>query len=218
MSPARTIKALELAPGVVLRHPRRDDMAEYTDARLASRDFLERWEPIPPQGTRPFSPAQFRRFLETSNSDLSQRFLVCLLGTGAIVGQVSLNSICRGAFQNCTIGYWIAQPWAQRGYMTQALRLGLEFGFRKLKLHRIEANIMPRNAPSKALAKRVGLRYEGTSPRYLQIAGAWEDHEHWAMTAEEWPAARDAAVREAALRVSTLRASSSTPARSPAST
>jgi hypothetical protein len=34
--------------------------------------------------------------------------------------------------------------------------------------------------------KKLGMRYEGIAKRYLRIAGTWEDHEHWAITAEEW--------------------------------
>jgi ribosomal-protein-alanine N-acetyltransferase len=55
--------------------------------------------------------------------------------------------------------------------------------FRRLRLHRLEANIQPGNAPSVALAKACGFTREGYSPRYLKIAGRWRDHERWAIVA-----------------------------------
>ena len=45
---------------------------------------------------------------------------------------------------------------------------------------------MPRNAPSLRVLAKLGFRREGRAERYLQIAGAWEDHEIFALTREEW--------------------------------
>ena len=72
------------------------------------------------------------------------------------------------------------------GYSSQGVRLVLRRAFGPLKLHRVEANIIPRNKASVGLAKKVGFRLEGRSPRYLKIAGIWEEHLRFAMTAEDW--------------------------------
>ena len=74
--------------------------------------------------------------------------------------------------------------------MMEALGLALVYGFRQLRLHRLEANIQPDNAPSIALVERLGFTREGYSPRYLKIAGRWRDHERWAILAEQWRAGR----------------------------
>ena len=60
--------------------------------------------------------------------------------------------------------------------MTEAVRRVTEIAFTDLALHRVEVNIMPRNAASLAVAERAGFVREGLSPRYLQINGKWEDH------------------------------------------
>ena len=65
--------------------------------------------------------------------------------------------------------------------------------FTGLRLHRLEANIQPANAPSIALVRRLGFRREGTSPRYLLVDGQWQDHERWAVLADEWTALPPAA-------------------------
>jgi ribosomal-protein-alanine N-acetyltransferase len=73
-----------------------------------------------------------------------------------------------------------------RGLMREALSLVLTTAFDEMGLHRLEANIQPGNARSRALAQGLGFRQEGFSPRYLRIGGEWRDHERWAILAEEW--------------------------------
>ena len=86
----------------------------------------------------------------------------------------------------------------------------LRHAFGRLGLHRVEANIQPHNQPSRVVAQRNGFQLEGFSPRYLQIAGVWADHERWAITIEDW--------RAATIRESGGGASRSSPARSRPST
>ena len=54
-----------------------------------------------------------------------------------------------------------------------------------------EAAIVPRNTASRRVAEKLGLREEGTSERFLQIRGVYEDHVRYAITVEEWHARRD---------------------------
>ena len=69
---------------------------------------------------------------------------------------------------------------------TEAVGAVLRFAFGPLGLHRVQAGVMPRNAASIAVVKKLGFREEGLSARYLQIAGTWEDHVTFAMTSEDW--------------------------------
>ncbi len=45
-------------------------------------------------------------------------------------------------------------------------------------LHRIEANIMPKNSASMKVVKKLGFYDEGLAYQYLKINGTWEDHIH----------------------------------------
>ena len=62
--------------------------------------------------------------------------------------------------------------------MTEAVNECVRIAFEELGLHRIEANIMPKNKASLGLARKCGFREEGISPKYLKINGVWEDHIH----------------------------------------
>ena len=59
--------------------------------------------------------------------------------------------------------------------MTEGMTLLLGYAFRTLKLHRLEANIQPKNVASIALARRC-----------RKVGGRWRDHERWAITREDW--------------------------------
>jgi ribosomal-protein-alanine N-acetyltransferase len=64
------------------------------------------------------------------------------------------------------------------GYMTEAVKKGIEIMFQDYGLHRIEASIMPRNIRSLKVTQKLGFQEEGLSPQYLKINGKWEDHLH----------------------------------------
>ena len=102
------------------------------------------------------------------------------------MGVCNLSQIFLGNFKSAYLGYWIGAIFAGQGYMTEALDLALSYAFETLRLHRVEANIQPENGDSKALVMRIGFRMEGFSPRYLKVAGRWQDHERWAIRREEW--------------------------------
>jgi ribosomal-protein-alanine N-acetyltransferase len=54
----------------------------------------------------------------------------------------------------------------------------IDVAFGKLALHRIEANIMPRNTASMRVVAKLGFYDEGLAKSYLKINGKWEDHIH----------------------------------------
>lgn len=171
---------------VFLRRPTVDDFQEYTALRRASEDFLRAWEPRPPRGVDPLSRRGYERWLGDADNDVRQRTLVCLAESGRIVGGINLNEIVRGPFQSCFVGYWIGEPFTRRGLASRALPLMLDYAFGAMKLHRVEANLIPTNEPSRRLVQKIGLRLEGVAPDFLRIDGRWRTHERWAITAPEW--------------------------------
>jgi ribosomal-protein-alanine N-acetyltransferase len=102
-----------------------------------------------------------------------------------VVGSINLRNIIRGAMMGASLGYGLAPDAVGNGYMTESVRRVTEIAFTDLGLHRVEVNIMPRNAPSLAVAERAGYVREGLSPRYLQINGKWEDHVRLARVAHD---------------------------------
>jgi len=170
---------------VLLRPPASRDCAEFIALNRASRRF-HRGLVSPPT-----TPEQFAAFLKRSSTETSICVFICLVADGSIIGAMSLSQIFRAGFQNAYLGYYVGAGYANQGYMTEALELLLNYAFRQLKLHRLEANIQPGNVASIALVKRAEFRKEGYSPRYLKISGRWQDHERWAILAEDWRARKE---------------------------
>ncbi|WP_330651588.1 GNAT family N-acetyltransferase [Tepidibacter aestuarii] len=62
--------------------------------------------------------------------------------------------------------------------MSEAIKKGIDIIFNQYKLHRIEANIMPKNKASLRVVEKLGFYNEGLALKYLKINGKWEDHIH----------------------------------------
>lgn len=160
------------------------DRVEFIARSRASRTFHRPWS------SPATTPEAFRKLLERSRREDFEILLVRRREDDAIAGVFSLSQIFLGAFRSAYLGYYAFAPFQGLGYMREALDQILRMAFRKLRLHRLEANIQPGNSASKRLVKRAGFRREGFSPRYLKILGRWRDHERWAITVEEWATIR----------------------------
>ena len=101
--------------------------------------------------------------------------------TDRLVGAVSLFDVIRDSFQAAWIGYSVDQEHNGRGYATQAVQLVTAYGFSDLKLHRLEAGVMPRNATSIRVLEKAGYVKEGLMRRNMYVNGQWEDHWHFAI-------------------------------------
>jgi len=181
---------------VELRGLRAEDWDEWRAVRTRSREWLETWEPLPDPGS-PDPVADHEVFRARCGAWERQRAFDSAYGfgiflrRGELVGEVSLGSVQRGPFQSAFVGYWIDESHAGNGYVPEAVVLTLRYAFEELELHRVEAVIVPRNDRSRRVARKLELREEGVSERFLQIQGVWEDHVRYAITREEWAARRE---------------------------
>jgi ribosomal-protein-alanine N-acetyltransferase len=136
--------------------------------------------------TPPDTPERYNEYLRQAHGARQENFLVVDKISGELAGVVNINDIVRGQFQSAYLGYYAFSPHAGTGLMRQGLHKVITYSFRILRLHRLEANMMPDNKRSIALVEGLGFRLEGMSPRYLKICGRWQDHQRWAILAEEW--------------------------------
>ena len=179
----RTINFSEPLPsvvgeGVMLRTPQVTDYGDWAALRELSRDFLTPWEPTWPVDdlSRSAFRRRIRRYAEDLRTDQGYAFLIIRGSDNALVGGLTLANVRRGVAQASSLGYWMGQPFVDRGYMTAAVRAVIPFAFGTLRLHRLEAACIPTNAASIRLLENTGFIREGYARDYLCINGIWQDH------------------------------------------
>ncbi len=159
------------------------DLGLLKEYLIRNRDFLSPWEPQRQDSY--YTDNNLVHMIEEEIANNSKQnhlsLYVSLKGEKQIIGNVTLSNIIRGVFQSCFIGYKLDKDQVNKGLMSESVAKIIDIAFNELKLHRIEANIMPRNQASKQVVKKMGFEYEGLSKEYLKINSVWEDHEHYAL-------------------------------------
>jgi len=98
-----------------------------------------------------------------------------------IIGNVSVSHIIRGVLQSAFLGYSIDEKENGKGIATEAIQKIIELSFNDIKLHRLEANVMPSNTASVRILEKLNFTKEGFSKDYCRINGKWEDHLRFAL-------------------------------------
>ena len=172
---------------VFLRPPERGDYEEWASIRARSRNFLAPWEPSWPADalSRASYRARIARYAEDWRTDQGYNFFI-FRADEVLTGGVGLSNLRRGVAETASLGYWIGEAFARRGFMTAALPPVVDFSLDRLRLHRVEAACLPTNVPSRALLLRTGFQQEGYARNYLLIDGEWQDHLLFAILREDW--------------------------------
>lgn len=105
--------------------------------------------------------------------------------TGRLMGYVMFALILRFNVQSGRIAYSLFNNYWKRGYGKEVVDAALGFGFSKLKLHRLEAEIKPNNRASVSLVKSLGFQSEGIRRGAVYYNNKWHDNLVYAILAED---------------------------------
>lgn len=137
-------------------------------------------------------PADFEDMLSCTGLHTPARSLaVVVMVGGDLVGHVGLRLTHPRHDAVASIGWVFTPRVAGLGYATEAAGALIDAAF-AAGLHRIEAHVDPRNAPSARLCERLGMTREAHFRRDWWNKGEWADSLVFGLLAEEWPAARAA--------------------------
>lgn len=161
----------------VLRPVRIGDGAALSRAYLSNRDHLAPWEPTRAEAffTVASQEQSAKQCVDDASAGRSIRFVI-ESDDGEIRGRMNLNNIVRGAFWSADLGYWVDASRLRRGLAGRAVALIAEYASAELRLHRLQAATLLHNLGSQRVLAANGFERIGLAPKYLRIAGEWQDH------------------------------------------
>ncbi|MBT2494121.1 GNAT family N-acetyltransferase [Microbacterium sp. ISL-59] len=161
----------------ILRPVRIGDGAALSRAYLSNREHLAPWEPTRDESFFTID-SQERHAQECVTDAASGRSIRFVIESedGEIRGRMNINNIVRGAFWSADLGYWVDVARQHRGLATRAVSQILEYSRTELRLHRMQAATLLHNTGSQRVLLGNGFARIGLAPKYLRIAGEWQDH------------------------------------------
>ncbi|TYL45794.1 GNAT family N-acetyltransferase [Nocardioides sp. BGMRC 2183] len=178
---------------LVLRPIRTDDepdLGYYRDPEVC------RYLPFPPVDDDQLRERIERLAGATSPSRPGEALHLAAVRDGRVVGDVMLRLTTRltehEAPSVAEIG-WVFSPGAAgHGYATEAARAVVDLGFQHYGVHRIMAQLDPRNTASVRLCERLGMRHEAhTRADFPGWDGTWSDTGVYGLLRSEWSVTRD---------------------------
>ncbi len=104
--------------------------------------------------------------------------------TGQVIGVCSL---CKVSWEHLSaeLVYWIGKPHWGQGFITEAARKVLEYGFLELGLERVCVGCFACNTASRRVIEKLGFIYEGTARGEYKKLGVRYDTLHFGMLRED---------------------------------
>jgi len=161
----------------MLRPVRLGDGPALSRAYLANREHLAPWEPTRTEVffTVAAQEQHAQQCVDDAAAGRSIRFVI-ESDDGEIRGRMNINNIVRGAFWSADLGYWVDASRTHRGLASRAVAQVIEYSLSELRLHRLQAATLLHNLGSQRVLLGNGFERIGMAPKYLRIAGEWQDH------------------------------------------
>lgn len=129
---------------------------------------------IPP----PFTVKQAQVFIKKTKKEeekgISYYFGIEHKVNGKLIGMINLVKIDKKN-KNAEIGFWLAEEYQNKGLAKESLNLILDFGFKELKLERIEGRVFHKNRPAQKLLEKTGFKLEGRLRKKTFFKNQWFD-------------------------------------------
>lgn len=128
-------------------------------AMYSDLEFMRYW-PFPVMARLEQAVEYLARRMQGSATGTEIVWAIELVSTQAMIGTCCLSN-ADAVSKHAELGFGLRRPFWGHGYMTEAARAVINCGFDTLRLHRIEAEIDPRNIASARVLERLGFVKEG---------------------------------------------------------
>ena len=118
------------------------------------------WRNLRDAFPHPYTPSDANDFLKKVTSHDPECVFAISTAKEAIggIGMVIGEDVHR---YSAELGYWLAEPFWNKGIMTQAVQLIADYAFKNLNLYRIYAEPYEGNDASLRVLEKAGFQYEG---------------------------------------------------------
>jgi len=180
-------KNMEKTQEIFIRQLEFSDAEDLLKLEVENRDFFQLYAPLKDEKfyTIAGQVERIEKWVLSAEQDSVYSFGIFLTDSKQLIGNVTLSEVARGNYQSCWIGYYLDRKQNGKGYMTKAVKLVVDYGFNELKLHRIEAGVMPHNIRSIKVLEKAGFHKEGIAIENVKINGKWENHQTLAIINNE---------------------------------
>jgi RimJ/RimL family protein N-acetyltransferase len=143
------------------------------------------------QAWGPNTQEQTRQFVQHCMDENGQderaayHFAITTRASGVVIGGCTLR-VTNTELREAMIGYSLHPRFWNQGYMTEAARALLAFGFDDLGLHRVLSWCTPENVGSWRVMEKAGMRREGHEREATFFKGQWHDWFRYALLDREW--------------------------------
>lgn len=164
---------------LILKVLRPEDAKKVLCFYLDNKELFEKYEAARPEN---FYTVEYQKSTLLCEYNLTiqlsaVRFYVFLKEVPEqIIGTICFRNIVHSIYETCEVGYKFDSRFWHQGYATESLIEGINIMFDDLKLHRIEACVMPENQASIRLLESLYFKREGTLRQNACINGKWENH------------------------------------------
>ncbi len=150
----------------------------------SSREHLERWLP-------------WVDFVQTIDDErhiveqwiydmqLKAAIHLCISVGDDLIGLIGTHQI-DWLNQRTSVGYWIRRESTKRNFATEATATLLNYLFEDLRLHRVFIQAATENAPSNAVIRKLGFKWEGLLRENERIKDEYLDHNIYGMTRRDF--------------------------------